>query len=88
VCLLAGASCSRSLKSLTDILLQNPCKTLLQKFVNIRSQHSFSTSYEIHALLADAKAIVDQLQRDVIAGKRRSTSTPLSHINCLGKHRY
>jgi hypothetical protein len=62
-------------------------KSLQYASAKIR-QHPFSTSYEIHALLADAKAIVDQLQRDVIAGKRRSSSTPLSHINCLGKHRY
>lgn len=51
-------------------------------------QHPFSTSYGIHAYLADAKAIIDQLQRDVIAVKRRCSSTPPSHIRCLGKHRY
>ncbi|WP_265910169.1 hypothetical protein [Erwinia billingiae] len=62
-------------------------KPLQKSSAKIR-QNPLSTSYAIHALLADAKAIIDQFQRDVIAGKRRCRSTPLSHINCLGKHRY
>lgn len=45
-------------------------------------QHPFSTSYEIHAYLADAKAIIDQLQRDItLAVARHALDTAASFIN-------